>query len=175
MLYTNTAIEYRDRHASAIQPVAVGLAGGADDFSERRNWLEAERAIDDVLADSFPASDPPSWNAGVSRPEPVSLRCDDRATLIRTDRCRDGACAWLVIDVSRRTLGERTFVDAMISLAGAAGIALLVPFAILLIGTASGADRSGSARSESAGSSASSLGKPGQVAGWIQESALIRD
>jgi hypothetical protein len=31
----------------------------------------AERALDDVLADSFPASDPPSWNPGVARPDPV--------------------------------------------------------------------------------------------------------
>ena len=40
-----------------------------------------------------------------------------------------------VIEVSRPTLGERTFVDAPVSPAGAAGIALLVPFAILVIGT----------------------------------------
>ena len=77
MLCTNTAIDYRAGTRAAIQPVAVGLPSGADDFSERRNRLEAERAIDDVLADSFPASDPPSWNAGVSRPEPAapSNRC----------------------------------------------------------------------------------------------------
>ena len=37
-----------------------------------------------------------------------------------------------VIDVSRPE-AERTFVDALVSLAGAAGIALLVPFVILLI------------------------------------------
>jgi hypothetical protein len=36
--------------------------------------------------------------------------------------------------VSRPTLGDRTFIDALSSLAGAAGIALLVPFVILLIG-----------------------------------------
>ena len=40
-----------------------------------------------------------------------------------------------VIDVSRPTLGKRTFVDALASLAGAAGIARLVPIAILVIGT----------------------------------------
>ena len=75
MLYTNTAIEYRDRTLGAVLPVAVGLDGRTDDSSERRNRLDAERAIDDVLADSFPASDPPSWNPGLSRPEPVaSLR-----------------------------------------------------------------------------------------------------
>jgi len=67
----NTAIEYRDGALAAILPVNVGLEGIADDYTERRNRLAAERVIDDVLADSFPASDPPSWNPGMTRPGPV--------------------------------------------------------------------------------------------------------
>jgi hypothetical protein len=39
-----------------------------------------------------------------------------------------------VIDVSRPVTDERTFLKGLVSLAGAAGIALLVPFVILLIG-----------------------------------------
>jgi hypothetical protein len=39
-----------------------------------------------------------------------------------------------VLDASRSIDGERTFVDALISLAAACGIVLLVPFVILLIG-----------------------------------------
>jgi hypothetical protein len=39
-----------------------------------------------------------------------------------------------VLDVSRPSSGERTFLQNLVSLAGAAGIALLVPFAILLVG-----------------------------------------
>ena len=39
---------------------------------ERRDRLAAERALDDVLADSFPANDPPSWTPGVTRPAPNS-------------------------------------------------------------------------------------------------------
>jgi hypothetical protein len=131
MLYTNV-IEHRGGTLAAILPAGVRLDGRVDDFSELRMRLAAERAIDDVLADSFPASDPPSWNPGVTRPEPVvsvghrSPRSEPTAS--------DGATRVGVIDVSRPTLGERTFIDGLTSLAGAAGIALLVPFAILLIG-----------------------------------------
>jgi hypothetical protein len=133
MLYTNTAIDYRDGTLAAILPVTVGLDGLADGFSERRNRLAAERAIDDVLADSFPASDPPSWNSGVTRPEPVApLR--HRAPRSEPTDASDGGTRVGVVDVLRPTLGDRTFIDALISLAGAAGIALLVPFAILLVG-----------------------------------------
>ena len=131
MLHTNTAIESRDGTLSAIMPGGVWLHGRADDFSERQKRLAAERAIDDILADSFPASDPPSWNPGVSRPEPVaSMRHGPpRSEPKDTSAIRAG-----VIDVSRPTLRERTVVHALVSLAGAAGIALLVPFVILLIG-----------------------------------------
>ena len=64
-------LDGEDSTLSAILPGGVGLDGPADDFSARRNRLDAERAMDDVLADSFPASDPPSWNPGVSRPQSV--------------------------------------------------------------------------------------------------------
>jgi len=30
--------------------------------------------MDDVLADSFPASDPPSWTPGMARPAPITVR-----------------------------------------------------------------------------------------------------
>jgi hypothetical protein len=131
MLYTNTPIESRDGALSAIVPVGIGLHGRADNFSERRNHLDAERAIDEVLAASFPASDPPSWNPGVSRPQPVaSMRHRARQSEPMDARAARAG----VIDVSRPTPRERTFVDGLVSLAGAAGIALLVPFAILLIG-----------------------------------------
>lgn len=67
MLYTRNTIEYRDSTLAAIVPAAVGIDGRVDDFRDRRDRLAAERAIDDVLADSFPASDPPSWNPGIAR------------------------------------------------------------------------------------------------------------
>jgi hypothetical protein len=131
MLYTHTATESRDRTLSAIIPTGVGLRGRADGVSERGNRRDAERAIDDVLADSFPASDPPSWNPGVTRPEPaVSL--DHRAAQSARMAAGSGTTPAGVIDVSSRSR-EATFIDALISLAGVAGIALLVPLAILLI------------------------------------------
>jgi hypothetical protein len=39
-----------------------------------------------------------------------------------------------VIDVPRPHGSERTLLQALVSLAGAAGIALLVPFAIVVVG-----------------------------------------
>ena len=67
MLYTRNTIEYRDSPLAAIVPAAVGIDRRVDELRDRRERLAAERAIDDVLADSFPASDPPSWNPGVTR------------------------------------------------------------------------------------------------------------
>jgi hypothetical protein len=132
MLYPNTVIESRD--GPAALPFGVGVHGRADDFSEQRKRLYAERAIDDVLADSFPASDPPSWNPGISRPEPVVAIHHPAAPSDRIDAGSEPAREGVIdIDMSSR-VGDRTFIDALISLAGGAGIALLVPFVILLIG-----------------------------------------
>jgi CheY-like chemotaxis protein len=35
-------------------------------------WHRSRTWIDDVLADSFPASDPPSWAPGMARPAPIA-------------------------------------------------------------------------------------------------------
>ena len=131
MLYTNTAIESRDGTPSAIMPAGIGLHGRVDDFNERRNRLDAERAIDEVLAESFTASDPPSWNPGVSRPAPAVSIHHEAAQSEWADASAGGTRARVIVS---RPETDRTFVDGLISLAGAAGIALLVPFVILLIG-----------------------------------------
>jgi hypothetical protein len=111
------------RHLPTDERVAVSR--------ERRSDL----AIDDALAGSFPASDPPAWNPGMARPIPVDTS-RNRANDIRPSMARDETAPGTpgVIDVSRPLHSERTVLQALISLAGAAGIALLVPFAILLVG-----------------------------------------
>jgi len=136
VLYTRNTIEYRDSTLAAIVPAAVGIDGRVDDFRDRRERLAAERAIDDVLADSFPASDPPSWNPGITRLA-LGGNLADRAS--RHTPLTDAGARWAglsdVVDVSRPTRGGRTFLQGLASLAGAVGIALAVPFVILLIGS----------------------------------------
>jgi hypothetical protein len=130
MLYSRTAIEYRDRTLPAILPIDVTLGRRAGAPSERWNRLEAERAIDEVLAESFPASDPPSWNPGVSRPAPPVSMHREATQSERTDANAGRRRSGVIVS---RPEADSTFVDGLISLAGAAGIALLVPFVILLI------------------------------------------
>jgi hypothetical protein len=48
--------------------------------------LAAERAVDAILADSFPASDPPSWTLGVSHaPRDLTTVSGADATLAPQD------------------------------------------------------------------------------------------
>ena len=90
--------------------------------------------MDRVLADSFPASDPPSWNPGIALLHP-SVDAEPGAEpseSIADTAARTGRSG--IIDVSRRSGADRTFLQGLGSLTGTAGIALLVPFAILLVG-----------------------------------------
>ena len=71
MFHTRTTIEYRAGTAAAVLSTMVGVDMFADESSERGSRLAAEEALDQVLADSFPASDPPSWNPGIALLNPV--------------------------------------------------------------------------------------------------------
>jgi len=73
---TNRRARRRREEGSAITD--RGDRGGrvdriVDEAGDKQARLAAEQAMDEVLADSFPASDPPSWNPGVIRPHPNAL------------------------------------------------------------------------------------------------------
>ena len=132
MLQTRTAIEYRAGGVAAILPPIVD--GVAEESHDRPKRPAAEQALDQVLADSFPASDPPSWNPGIALLDPAGglERQAERSERIADTAASTGACG--IIDVSRPARAGRAFLQGLVSLAGAASIALLVPFAILMVG-----------------------------------------
>ena len=75
---------------------------------------------------------PPAWTSGIARPAPAL------ATRLAVTGAAEGETdehhASNVTDVSRATDSERTPIQALVSLVGAAGIALLVPVGILAVG-----------------------------------------
>jgi hypothetical protein len=68
MLHTRTGSDFRHSTIAAVVPAVAGVGGIVDEISDREARLTAEHELDEVLADSFPASDPPSWNPGIVRP-----------------------------------------------------------------------------------------------------------
>jgi len=121
------AIEYREAAADAILRGGKGFGVRRAEAETLEPRLAAERAVDSVLADSFPASDPPSWTLVISHPLP-----DHQNTTPEAGRA--GAMKAHAIDITRQTGSGRTFLKGLLSLAGAAGVALLVPLVILMIG-----------------------------------------
>ena len=92
------------------------------------------QAIDDVLAGTFPASDPPAWTQGIAR-----LGAANGQRTPNTDTDRDdtsNARASDVIDTPRRRHSDPTFANVLVSLFGAVGLALLVPLALVAVGAA---------------------------------------
>lgn len=107
----------------------------ADERLAVRPEQQSESAMDDALADSFPASDPPAWNAGLVRPglgDTWRGRAGGDGPETPIDEPPTGTPG--VIDVSSTYGFDRTMLQGHVSLAGAAGIALLVPVVILLVG-----------------------------------------
>jgi|SRR5688572_22092906 hypothetical protein len=89
--------------------------------------------IDDVLAGTFPASDPPAWTPGITRPAPALAR--PAAAAATASAAGHSVRASAVIDVSRPAHSERTFAQGLVSLIGAAGLAVLIPLAVVAVGT----------------------------------------
>jgi hypothetical protein len=134
MLYTRSTTGHRAGAAAAILPTIATVDPVAEETRTRQRRLAAEEALDAVLADSFPASDPPSWNPGFARPGAAagSESRAERSESVAHGDARAGASN--TSDVSRPNRATRTFLEGAASFAGAAGIALLVPFSILLVG-----------------------------------------
>jgi hypothetical protein len=130
-----TAIEYRAGSTATILSPNGADEKAAEESSERR--LAAEQRLDRVLADSFPASDPPSWNPGMIRPAPVVSPVEDSVVYPETSRTgashrKNGADR--VVFVSEPITGKRSFLRGLVSFAGAIATVALVPLGILLIG-----------------------------------------
>jgi hypothetical protein len=56
--------------ADMLTPMRLVRAESKPAAHQRRE-MDLARVVDNTLADSFPASDPPSWTAGVARPAPA--------------------------------------------------------------------------------------------------------
>lgn len=68
MFHHEATLEFRKHAIAGVQQHATATAAVLWAEAEaQQQRLAAERAVDAVLADSFPASDPPSWTLGVSR------------------------------------------------------------------------------------------------------------
>jgi hypothetical protein len=127
MLHPKTAIQYRDGTLTAVRSPITWPDVRAGQLDVALIRLAAERAVDEVLEDSFPASDPPSWNPGTARLAPAGHQANE-GKVRQAGVARNG-----VIDVSRPTNRERTLIQALISLAGAAGVVLLLGLATLIV------------------------------------------
>ena len=131
MFRNEVGIAYREAAIDAVLPRAKRNDVGRE--ATARQWtLTAERAVDNMLSDSFPASDPPSWTLGIipSQPERTATNAESA-----TPDVERAATVTESVIVPSAAKGKRRFVTGMVSLAGVAGIVLLVPIVILLIGS----------------------------------------
>jgi hypothetical protein len=66
----------RNGAAAAVLPRTALARTAVRKADVRLDHLAAEHAVDEILAESFPASDPPSWNSGTAHLNPVGRELD---------------------------------------------------------------------------------------------------
>jgi hypothetical protein len=112
-----------------------------------------EADLDEALVESFPASDPPAWNQGMVRPEPTEagrlegseagrLGGPEAGRLEGSEAERPTRAALRLSYAAPHVDGfvysaaepRRTVLQSFAAQAGALGVILLVPFAILALG-----------------------------------------
>jgi hypothetical protein len=110
-------------------PVPI-VAGQADlrpgNLESRRITAASERAVDQALADSFPASDPPPWTLGVvyasSEFKAIAELSGSGTASVRDEGApRDPVKNVIIVDGGRRA--RSTPIQRLLTLAGLMGLA----------------------------------------------------
>lgn len=88
--------------------------------------------IDDVLAGTFPAGDPPAWTSGIARPAPALTAPSTDTSPPDADVDATGASG--MGEERDATSAVPALGPALVSVMGSENLALLLPVAFLVIG-----------------------------------------